>query len=118
MYRFYNANAKNRFVNDCTIRAISLAEGKSWQETYEELSYIAGKNGIILDDVDFIEPLLDSRYKRMCFNDRSIGEFVNSHTYGTYLLTMNGHITCCIDGVVYDTFNCLDRMIKCAWRVR
>lgn len=118
MYRFYNANNKNRFVNDCTIRAISLAEGKSWQETYDELSYIAGKNGIILDDVDFIEPLLDSRYKRECFNDRSIGEFVEAHSHGTYLLTMNGHITCCIDGIVYDTFNCLDRIIKCAWRVR
>ena len=70
MYKFYNANAKGNFVNDCTIRAISLAEGKSWDETYEELSDIAQHKGIILDDVRFIEPLLDSRYKRMCFKKK------------------------------------------------
>ena len=49
-YRFYNANARGNFVNDCTIRAISLAEGKSWNETYEELSDIAQEKGIILED--------------------------------------------------------------------
>lgn len=118
MYKYYNANKHNNFVNDCTIRAISLAEGKTWQETYNELSYIAGLNGIILDDVNFIEPLLDSRYKRQCFNDLTVGEFAENHFFGTYLITMNGHITCCIDGVIYDTFNCLDRKIKCVWQVK
>ena len=58
-YKFYNANVLGKFHNDCSIRAISLAEGKTWDETYEELSEIAQRNGIILDDVRFIEPLLD-----------------------------------------------------------
>ena len=47
MYKFYNANPRGNFVNDCTIRAISLAEGKTWDETYMELSDIAQRNGII-----------------------------------------------------------------------
>lgn len=118
MYKYYNANHQNRLVNDCTIRAISVAEGKTWQETYDELSEIAGRNGIILDDVNFIEPLLDSRYRRVCFINKYVGDFVDEHPYGTYLLTMNGHITVCIDGVIYDTFDCLDRQLKCAWKVR
>ena len=37
MYKFYNANARGRFTNDCVIRAISLAEDKTWNETYDEL---------------------------------------------------------------------------------
>ena len=41
MYKFYNANARGRFTNDCVIRAISLAEDKTWNETYRELSRIA-----------------------------------------------------------------------------
>ena len=116
-YKFYNANARGKFHNDCTIRAISLAEGKSWDETYEELSKIAQRNGIILDDVNFIEPLLDSRYERICYIATTVGEFVEENPYGVFLITMNGHITCCIDGVIYDTFDCRGREMWCAWEV-
>ena len=116
-YKFYNANARGKFVNDCTIRAISLAEGKTWDETYDELSEIAQNNGIILDDVNFIDPLLDSRYERMCFREKYVGDFAEEHPVGTYLITMKGHITCCMDGVIYDTFDCRDRVMWCAWAV-
>lgn len=116
-YKFYNANARGKFVNDCTIRAISLAEGKTWDETYDELSDIAQHNGIILDDVNFIDPLLDSRYERMCFKEKYVGDFAEEHPVGTYLITMKGHITCCINGVIYDTFDCRDRVMWCAWAV-
>ena len=116
-YKFYNANALGKFHNDCTVRAISLAEHKTWDETYEELSRIAQRNGIILDDVNFIEPLLDSRYTRVCYKNKYVGEFAEEHPEGTYLITMNGHITCCIDGIIYDTFDCRDRIMWCAWEV-
>lgn len=117
MYKFYNANAHGRFANDCVVRSISLAEDKTWNETYEELSEIAQRNGIILDDVNFVEPLLDSRYERVCYDNKYVGEFVEEHPRGTYLITMLGHITCCIDGVLYDTFDCRNRIMLCAWRV-
>lgn len=117
MYKFYNANARGRFTNDCVIRAISLAENKTWDETYEELSYIAQNKGILLDDVNFVEPLLDDRYERVCYNNKYVGEFVEEHTCGTYLICMNSHITCCRDGILYDTFDCRNRLMKCAWEV-
>lgn len=117
MYKFYNANVHGKYVNDCAVRAISLAEGKSWDVTYTELSAIAQQHGILLDDVDFIEPLLDSRYNRLCYDSKTVGEFAEEYPRGTYLITMNGHITCCIDGVIYDTFDCRDRIMWCAWKV-
>ena len=117
MYKFYNANVKGRFTNDCVIRAISLAEDKTWNETYDELSEIAQRNGIILDDVEFVEPLLDSRYDRICYNSKYVGEFAEEHPKGVFLITMKGHITCCIDGIIYDTFDCRDRVMWCVWRV-
>ena len=116
-YKFYNANARGMFVNDCTIRAISVAEGKTWDETYEELSDIAQHNGIILDDVNFIEPLLDSRYERVCYNSKFVGEFAEENPVGVFLITMNGHITVCINGTIIDTFDCRDRKMWCAWCV-
>lgn len=117
-YKFYNANAKGNFVNDCVIRAVSLAEGKTWDETYEELSSIAQEKGIILDDVNFVEPLLDDRYERECFNEMLVGDFMINHPYGTYLITMKGHITCVINGTLYDTFDCRSRVMYCAWEVK
>ena len=117
-YKFYNANTLGRFTNDCVVRSISLAEGKTWDETYEELSMLAQEKGILLDDVDFIEPLLDDRYDRVCYNNKYVGEFVEEHPKGTYLITMKGHITCCIGGILYDTFDCRDRVMWCAWRVK
>lgn len=117
MYKYYNANSKGKFVNDCTIRAISVAEGKTWDETYTELSNIAQRNGIILDDVNFIEPLLDSRYRRACYKNKRVGDFAYEHPKGRYLITMDGHITCCINGNIFDTFDCRDRIMRCAWKV-
>lgn len=117
MWKYYNANSKGNFVNDCVVRAISKAENKTWDKTYKELSNIAQKQGIILDDVNFVEPLLDSRYKRSCYRNKYVGDFANEHPLGTYLITMNGHITCCIDGTIYDTFDCRNRIMKCAWKV-
>lgn len=118
MWRFYNANARGNFVNDCVVRAISMAEGKTWDKTYEELSHIAKHEGILLDDVNFVEGYLDKRYKRACHYSKTVGEFLEEHKKGTYLVTMQGHITCIKDGVLYDTFDCTDRRMWCAWEVK
>ena len=118
MFQYYNANPYGRRVNDCTIRAISVAENKSWGDTYDELSRIAKKNGILLDDVNFIEPLLDYRYNRVVtYPKETVGEFVDRHPIGTYLITMQNHITVSKDGTVYDTFDCRERILRDAWQV-
>lgn len=117
MFRFYNANAVGNFVNDCVVRAISAAEGKSWDETYKYLSNIAQKEGTLLDDVDFVEGYLDTRYKRVPHCSKIVGEFIEECPRGIYLVTVEGHITVIIDGVLYDTFDCRDRRIWCIWAV-
>lgn len=117
MWKYYNANALGNKVNDCVVRAISKAEGKSWDETYSELSEIAQAEGILLDDVNFVENYLDKRYIRACHYSKMVGEFMNEHKKGTFLITMEGHITVIVDGVLYDTFDCRDRRMWCAWHV-
>lgn len=117
MYKYYNANAHNNFVDDCTIRAISLAEDLTWNEAYYKLSNLARNSGLMMDDVNFIEDYLDDRYPRECFSKMSVGEFVDKHQAGIYLITMPGHITVSINGTIFDTFNCSDRIMRCAWRV-
>ena len=117
MWKYYNSNVLGNSVNDCVVRAISKAQGKTWDETYEELSYIAQKEGILLDDVNFVEKYLDKRYRRTCHYSKTVGEFIQEYNRGTYLITMEGHITVVVDGVLYDTFDCRDRRMWCAWTV-
>lgn len=118
MYKYYNANANGNFVNDCVIRAISVAENKSWSDMYDELSRIAKRHGILLDDVNFVEPLLDYRYDRIkTFHGETVGDFVEDHSNGTFLITMPNHITVLKDGSIYDTFDCRNRVLRNAWRV-
>ena len=35
-----------------------------------------------------------------------------------YAVTMNGHITAIIDGIIYDTFDPSKRIMRCAWRIK
>lgn len=117
MWKFYNANVRGNNVNDCVVRAISVAEGKSWDDTYEKLSDIAQHEGVLLDDVEFVERYLDNKYSRTCHYNQTVGEFLNSHKRGIYLITMQGHITVIKNGVLYDTFDCRNRKMWCAWKV-
>lgn len=118
MYKFYNANARGNFVNDCVVRAISVAERKTWDETYNRLSDIAQCEGTLIDDVNFVESYLDRNYKRVKHYSKTVGEFIEEFPNGTYLITMEGHITVVIDSILYDTFDCRERRIWCVWQVQ
>ncbi len=115
MYKYYNANSKGNFVNDCVLRAISVGEGTSWDETYEKLSYYAKKDGTLLDDADFVEKYLDERYPRYCYKNMTIGEFARKCPKGKFVATMKNHITVIVNNVIFDTFDCSERTLWCAW---
>ena len=118
MYKFYNANSRGNFTNDCVVRAISVAENKTWNEVHKELSDLAREQGILLDDVVFVEHYLDSKYNRVCEYSKTVGEFINEYTHGTYLITMAGHITVVVNGILYDVFDPRDKRMWCAWCVK
>lgn len=118
MFRKYNANPLNNNTADCTVRAISTAQGKTWDQTYRELSDSAQEKGVLFDDVEFIEDYLDSRYLRQCYYSMTVGEFLEECPMGVFLVTMKGHITCIKDGVLLDTFDCRDRIMWCCWKVK
>lgn len=121
-YQYHNANPLGRKVNDCTVRAISLATNLSWDEAYDWLSSYAKSQAIMMDEVEYIDQFLDDNFTKLCgCKDQvkvTVEQFIKSHPYGTYLITMNGHITCCIDGTIYDTFDPRDRIIWGIYEVR
>lgn len=119
MYKYYNANPYGRNVNDCTVRAISLATGQSWDETFDMLSLFAKREKITFSEIDFINDYLSTVYQSfpLPHGVYTLKDFIDLGYSGNWLITMLNHITCVIDGVCYDTFNPLDKYIWCAYKV-
>ena len=117
MYRYYNANPYNRHIDDCVVRSISLLTGRSWDEVYDEITDIASDNRLMFDSVEFVEQYLDNRYPRECHYSKTLEEFIAEHPKGKYAVSMDGHLTAVIDGICYDTFNPLRRVIRCVWKI-
>ena len=42
---------------------------------------------------------------------------INCYYRKKYAITTNGHITALINGIIYDTFNPSDRIMRCAWKI-
>lgn len=117
-YKYLNLNPKGRKVSDCTVRAFALAHDISWYEAYDILSEYAKEECIIIDDTKFIDKFLNDRYQYNCYKCDDMNITVRELTYeydtGVYLITMEGHITCMIDGTIFDIWDCRDRK---AWRI-
>jgi len=118
MYKYYNANALNKYEDDCVIRAISCATNKSWDYVYDYLSDIAQYEGTLLDKRDFVRNYLDRTYKRINGIYGSVGEVSAMFPNNVILITMPGHIVCSKYGIVYDTFDCRDRQVESVWLVK
>lgn len=118
MYKFYNANSLGKFVNDCTVRAISLAEGTSWDYTYDKMSDLAQKEGTMMDDSVFIRDYLDDHYKRVPYLPYTVGEVAGEYPDKVLLISMDGHITCSVYGIIFDSFDCRKRIAEHAWIVK
>jgi len=117
MYRFYNANAVNRYTDDCVIRAISCATNKSWDYVYDYMSDLAQYEGTLFDKRDFVINYLNNTFHRLYGVYGTIGEVSGMFPNSTLLITTDGHIVCSKNGIIYDTFDCRDREVEYVWLV-
>jgi hypothetical protein len=114
--------------NDCSIRALVLVTGRPYDEIYSFLKPLGR---------DYNEGLANDTLRELmgrgCFGYsfqwiffKAIkGEsrmnpikFCRDFKEGTYLLNIAGHVSTCIDGIIYDSFyQRPDRCIYGAWKV-
>lgn len=123
MYEFYNENPLGLYEDDCVIRAISCALGKSWDEVYDELSDLAQARGTLLDKRDFVRWYLDTYFMRVPNPPYKVIDVARKYKNHVVLCTMRGHITCIKpnkygEETIYDTFNPSDRIVEDVWIVK
>lgn len=117
MYKYYNANALNKLEDDCVVRSISCATGKSWDYVYNYLSDIAQYEGTLFDKKDFVVKYLDRTYERIPYIYGSVGEISAMFPHNTVLIAAQNHIVCSKDGILYDTFDCRHYEAEKVWLV-
>lgn len=61
VFHFYNANPKNRYTDDCVIRAITNALDQTYEETYKEMFELSLSNYYSIYSQENIDRYLESK---------------------------------------------------------
>lgn len=126
-YKFYNAHPKNLLVGDCVKRAISKAANMDYMKVQLELNRYKKVTGASAFNADYnpdkyVKNILGAT--KMSFpaikgEPRMNGErFCQTYKSGRYILSMANHWTCCVDGIIYDTFDCTQKCVYTAWKLQ
>lgn len=116
MYIKSNPNPDNLMTEDCTIRAISIATDKSWDETYIDVCV----KGFVMKRMPstnsvWAEYLKDQGFSRHIIPDTcphcyTVRDFCGEYFKGTYVLGTGSHAVAVIDGNYYDAWDSGDEV--------
>lgn len=106
-FQYFNPNPiRGNRVGDCTIRAISKATGKTWEQVYAALCAY----GFLRCDMPTANHVWGAYLRSQGFtptmaDDCTVEDFCREHPAGTYILAIDGHVVCAVDGYFYDSWN-------------
>lgn len=108
MFKKFNNNPSGANIDDCFIRATSLAVGIPYYDMMDELIENADnknfKENSLLNLLDVLAPKGWTLYK--IEERKTVKQMAEMLGDGKYLIVTTNHITCSVDGDVYDTWNC------------
>lgn len=111
MFINHNANPANKHVGDCTVRAISAALGKSWEEVFIGVCLYAFMEAD-MPSANHVWGMYLKRngYRRYNVDDHgkeryTVDDFCKDHPKGVFVLALSSHVIAVIDGNYYDTWD-------------
>lgn len=106
-----NPNPKNNLTGDCVIRAISIAENKTWDDVFVELMLksfemkdIPSANevwGSYLKDIGYSRFIIPNT----CPDCYTVKNFTEDYPVGTFILATGTHVVCAKDGNYMDSYD-------------
>lgn len=124
IYVFENLNPDNARIGDCEIRAIAKATDKPYTVIEHEIWLALGEAGYrYYCDAGKIY-LEKCGCKKLSFPAKkgcprmTAGDFAKKYTKGRFVLRVAHHLTACVDGQIFDTWNCTNKCVYNAWEIR
>ena len=125
-YKFYNAHPEGKRVKDCVKRAITLVAQMDYHQVQLELNRYKKVTGAkVFNDRKNCNAYCENvlHMSKLSFpatkgQFRMNGaEFTRAYPKGRYILNMAGHWTACVDGVIYDTWDCREKCVYTAYKM-
>ena len=117
-FAYYNANVEKVEEEDCVCRAISLGLSLPYRAVEKILQIVSFYYGCdplqkccyhhIMEDI-FGFPV------RYCHKGETVGEIAEDYPNNKVIIRIDGHLTCAINGVIYDIWRCNDKEVDCYW---
>lgn len=108
-----NPNPARNYTGDCVIRAISIAEGREWDDVFVDLMLksfemkdIPSSNRVwssYLHDIGYSRYIIPDT----CPDCYTVEDFTIDYPSGTFILATGTHVVAVISGNAYDTWNSL-----------
>ena len=120
MYQYYNPHPKGLFTDDCVKRAIVTVTGLDYvkvQRALNEYKVVTGAQFFnSIKNLRYAEDVLGA--KKVTFPSKLTAEdFCKKHPRGRFILDMDGHWSACVDGCIYDTWDCSKETVNFAYEV-
>ena len=122
VWREFNNNPTGRRgVGDCSVRAVSLALGVSWETAFLKIVIAAfgmgdmpSSNsvwGAVLRQNGFYKHILPNDYP----DNYTFRDFAIDHPDGVYVLGTGTHVATVVDGTIMDAWNSEDELLSYFW---
>lgn len=122
MFVQLNFNPNGIYGEDCTVRAISIATNKSWDEVYislclqgfliKNMPSVNSVWGTYLQSIGYTQYLLP----RTCPQCYTVRDFCRENQNGTFILATGSHLVAAIDGNYFDASDSGDELLTSVWR--
>jgi hypothetical protein len=117
---YHNENPYKIEEQDCVCRAISKALDLEYETTTQLLKMSAEVNDCEELCVCCYHYLLEDVFNlpiRYCDEWERVGDIAKMFPNNKVLIRIQGHLTMSDNGVVYDLWNCTERLVDCYWIV-
>ncbi len=120
MYKYYNPHPKGLSTDDCVKRAIVVVTGKDYETVTRELNAYKAITGAkafnSIKNLRYVEDVLKAK-KIPLDSNLTVEAFCEKHTTGRYVLDIDEHWSACVDGCIYDTWDCGNKTVNFAYEV-
>ena len=126
MYCYLNLHPKGKLVGDCVKRAIAGATGMDYMEVARQLNRakkithcdVFNERRNIRYYLLEVLHTTELKFPAVKGTSRMNGKrFSQMFPDGRYILNMAGHLSCCVNGTIYDTWDCSDKCVYSAYRI-